>query len=52
MCLLGFSPINVIEMFFPVIILLMIPFRHKIVPKFIEDKYLESLDPKHPVDES
>lgn len=52
MCLLGFSPINVVEMFFPVIILLMIPFRHKIVPKFVEDKYLDSLDAKHQNDET
>ena len=46
-CLFGFSPINAIEMFFPVIILLMIPFRHKFVPRYIEEKYLETLDASH-----
>lgn len=47
MCLFGFSPLNTVEMFFPVIILLMIPFRHKVVPQFIGDKYLDALDGKH-----
>lgn len=47
MCFFGFSPYNIVEMFFPVIILLMIPFRHKIVPKFIDEKYLDTLDGKH-----
>jgi hypothetical protein len=47
MCLFGFSPVTVVEMFFPVFILLMIPFRHKIVPKFVEQKYLEALDGKY-----
>lgn len=47
MCFFGFSPINAIEMFFPVIILLMMLFRHRIVPKYIDEKYLETLDGKH-----
>lgn len=47
MCFFGFSPVNIIEMFFPVIILLMIPFRHRIVPKYIDEKYLDALDGKH-----
>lgn len=46
MCLFGFSPINSVEMFFPVIILAMIPFRQKIVPRLIDDKYLNVLDGK------
>lgn len=52
MCLFGFAPINVVEMFFPAIILLMIPFRHGVVPKLIEDKYLEHLDSKHHCDDT
>lgn len=47
MCFFGFSPFNVVEMFFPVIILLMIPFRLKVVPKLIDQKYLDALDGKH-----
>lgn len=47
MCLFGFSPINIIEMFFPVIILLMIPFRYKIVPKYLNEKFLDALDGRH-----
>lgn len=44
MCLFGFSPFSIVEMFFPVIILLMIPFRHRIIPKFINTQYLNVLD--------
>lgn len=44
MCLFGFSPFNTAEMFFPVIILLMIPIRHRIIPKFINGQYLSVLD--------
>lgn len=44
MCLFGFSSINVIQMFFPVIILLMIPFRHNFVTRYISEKHLDTLD--------
>ncbi|KAG9509235.1 Sodium bicarbonate transporter-like protein 11, partial [Fragariocoptes setiger] len=46
MCFFGFSPSNTIEMFFPVIILLLLPFRAKAVPYFIQSNYLEALDGK------
>ncbi|XP_054162013.1 solute carrier family 4 member 11-like isoform X2 [Oppia nitens] len=44
MCFFGFSPWPYVKMVFPVIILLLLPFRHKIVPVVIDNKYLEALD--------
>ncbi|CAG2105509.1 unnamed protein product [Medioppia subpectinata] len=44
MCFFGFSPWPYVKMVFPVIILLLLPFRHKIVPVVIDQKYLEALD--------
>nr|XP_046909383.1 LOW QUALITY PROTEIN: solute carrier family 4 member 11-like [Dermatophagoides farinae] len=44
MCFFGFSPWPYIKMVFPVIVILLLPFRHKIVPFVIDNKYLEALD--------
>lgn len=44
LCLFGFSPVNAMKMFFPAVILLMIPFRHKIIVEFIGAKHLDILD--------
>ncbi|CAG2162980.1 unnamed protein product [Oppiella nova] len=44
MCFFGFSPWPYVKMVFPIIILLLLPFRHKIVPVVIDNKYLEALD--------
>ncbi|XP_075678042.1 solute carrier family 4 member 11-like isoform X2 [Dermatophagoides pteronyssinus] len=44
MCFFGFSPWPYIKMVFPVIVILLLPFRHKIVPIVIDNKYLEALD--------
>ncbi|UXI18098.1 rapamycin-insensitive companion of mTOR-like [Sarcoptes scabiei] len=44
MCFFGFSPWPYIKMVFPIIVILLLPFRHKIVPCVIDNKYLEALD--------
>ncbi|PSN47888.1 Sodium bicarbonate transporter-like protein 11 [Blattella germanica] len=47
MCILGFAPLVYLEMIFPFIILLLLPVRHLLAPKFLEDKFLEALDGEH-----
>jgi len=47
MCGFGFSSYPYMKMVFPVLLLLLLPIRHKIVPKFIEPKYLAALDGQH-----
>ncbi|KAI1280565.1 Sodium bicarbonate transporter-like protein 11 [Halotydeus destructor] len=47
MCFFGFSPWAYVKMVFPVIILLLLPVRHKIVAYVIDAKYLEALDGEH-----
>lgn len=44
LCIFGFTPWPYIKMIFPVVILMFLPFRHKIIPLFIEKKYLDVLD--------
>ena len=44
LCIFGFTPSPYMKMVFPVIILLFLPIRHKIIPLFIENKYLNVLD--------
>ena len=44
LCVFGFTPWPYIKMIFPVVILLFLPFRHKVIPMFIEKKYLDVLD--------
>lgn len=47
MCFFGFAPWPYAKMMFPVVILLLLPCRHKIVPLIINKKYLEALDGVH-----
>ncbi|XP_048760517.2 solute carrier family 4 member 11-like isoform X3 [Ostrea edulis] len=44
LCVFGFSPIPYMKMVFPVLIMLLMPIRHKIIPHFFEPKYLKALD--------
>ncbi|CAM1310209.1 SLC4A11 (predicted) [Pycnogonum litorale] len=44
MCVFGFAPFAYVKMVFPVIIMLLLPIRHKVIPLLIEDKYIEALD--------
>ncbi|KAK3091729.1 hypothetical protein FSP39_022216 [Pinctada imbricata] len=44
LCVFGFSPIAYMKMVFPVLIMLLMPIRHKLVPHVIEPKYLKALD--------
>lgn len=44
LCIFGFSPIPYMKMVFPILIMLLMPIRHKLTPKFIEPKYLKALD--------
>ena len=44
LCVFGFTPWPYIKMIFPVVILVFLPIRHKIIPLFIEKKYLDVLD--------
>ncbi|XP_041356583.1 sodium bicarbonate transporter-like protein 11 isoform X2 [Gigantopelta aegis] len=44
LCIVGFFPFNYLKMFFPVLIFVLIPFRHKIIPKLIHQKYLNAMD--------
>nr|XP_039248412.1 sodium bicarbonate transporter-like protein 11 isoform X1 [Styela clava] len=43
-CVFGFSKQFYLKMIFPVIILLLLPIRHKVLPLFIETRYLCILD--------
>ncbi|XP_053212337.1 solute carrier family 4 member 11-like isoform X2 [Panonychus citri] len=47
MCFFGFSPWPYIKMVFPIVILLLLPVRHKIITYVIDAKYLEALDGEH-----
>ena len=44
LCIFGFTPSPYMKMVFPVIIMLFLPIRHKIIPMVIEKKYLDVLD--------
>nr|XP_022313416.1 sodium bicarbonate transporter-like protein 11 isoform X2 [Crassostrea virginica] len=44
LCVFGFSPIPYMKMVFPLLIMLLMPIRHKIIPNFFEPKYLKALD--------
>ncbi|CAL1536864.1 unnamed protein product [Lymnaea stagnalis] len=44
LCIVGFTPYPYLKMFFPVFIFFLIPIRHKLIPKVIEQKYLNALD--------
>ncbi|XP_022239063.1 sodium bicarbonate transporter-like protein 11, partial [Limulus polyphemus] len=47
MCFFGFSPWSYVKMVFPVIILLLLPIRRKVIPYLIQEKFLEALDGEH-----
>jgi len=47
LCVFGFTPWPYIKMIFPIVILLFLPVRHLLLPKIIEQKYLEAMDPSH-----
>lgn len=44
LCIFGFSPIPYMKMVFPILIMLLMPVRHKLVPRIISQKYLKALD--------
>ncbi|XP_061166083.1 solute carrier family 4 member 11-like isoform X1 [Saccostrea echinata] len=44
LCVFGFSPIPYMKMVFPVLLMLLMPIRHKITPRFFEPKFLKALD--------
>ena len=44
LCLFGFFPLPYMKMCFPVLLMIMLPIRHKLVPKVIPEKYLASID--------
>ncbi|XP_046440639.1 solute carrier family 4 member 11-like isoform X2 [Daphnia pulex] len=47
MCLFGFAPWAYMKMVFPLIILFLLPVRHRLVPQLIEGRFLEALDGEH-----
>lgn len=44
LCGFGFAPLPYLKMVFPVLLMLILPIRHLLVPKLISSKYLEALD--------
>lgn len=44
LCAFGFSPVPYMKMVFPLLLMFLMPIRHKLVPRFIEAKYLKALD--------
>ncbi|RUS79245.1 hypothetical protein EGW08_012975, partial [Elysia chlorotica] len=44
LCVFGFSPYPYMKMVFPVLLMFLMPIRHKLVPKVIESRYLQTLD--------
>ncbi|KAL4230219.1 hypothetical protein ACF0H5_010604 [Mactra antiquata] len=44
LCAFGFTPYPYLKMFFPVLIFLLIPLRQKVIPKIIQQKYLNAMD--------
>ncbi|XP_022324265.2 solute carrier family 4 member 11-like isoform X2 [Crassostrea virginica] len=44
LCALGFTPYPYLKMFFPVLIFLLIPLRHKVIPRFVHQKFLKAID--------
>ena len=41
---IGFYPYAYLKMIFPVIILLLMPMRHMVIPKIVPEKYLRAMD--------
>ncbi|ESO01913.1 hypothetical protein HELRODRAFT_65855 [Helobdella robusta] len=44
LCGFGFAPVTYLKMVFPILHLVMLPIRHKVVPHLFERKFLQSLD--------
>ncbi|XP_063414331.1 solute carrier family 4 member 11-like [Mytilus trossulus] len=44
LCGLGFAPYPYLKMFFPVLIFLLIPLRHKVIPHLVDQRYLKAMD--------
>merc|ERR1712110_1268934 len=44
---IGFYPLAYMKMFFPILILLLLPIRQYLIPKIIEKKYLDAFDGAH-----
>ncbi|CAG0891454.1 unnamed protein product [Darwinula stevensoni] len=47
MCVVGFYPWPYVKMVFPILLLVLMPLRHKVIPKLIEKKFLDALDAQH-----
>ncbi|XP_076468125.1 solute carrier family 4 member 11-like isoform X2 [Babylonia areolata] len=47
LCVFGFVNFSYLKMFFPVLIFLLIPIRHKLIPKIVEPKYVAAIDHSH-----
>jgi len=45
LCVFGFIPWAYTKMIFPVVILIFLPVRHLLIPRVIEKKYLDAIDP-------
>jgi len=45
LCVFGFTPWPYSKMIFPIVILMFLPVRRLLLPKIIENKYLEAMDP-------
>jgi len=45
LCVFGFTPWPYIKMIFPVVLALFLPIRHLVLPRLIDVKYLEAVDP-------
>ncbi|XP_043238012.1 sodium bicarbonate transporter-like protein 11 isoform X2 [Amphibalanus amphitrite] len=44
LCVFGFSPWSYMKTIFPVLLLLLLPIRHRLIPMLIEEKYLTAMD--------
>ncbi|XP_071952176.1 solute carrier family 4 member 11-like [Antedon mediterranea] len=47
LCSFGFAPYPYLKMVFPILILILLPIRHKLLPKIIEPKFIAALDRSH-----
>jgi len=45
LCVFGFIPWAYTKMIFPVVLLFFLPVRHKLIPMFMDRRYLEAIDP-------
>ena len=41
---IGFYPYKYLKLFFPIIILILMPIRHKIIPKIVPERYIHAMD--------